>query len=58
VTVDGVDLAPDMIEYARRAATDTGLADRLAFTVGDVAHLPFPDQAFDLIVSSISQHHW
>lgn len=58
VTVDGVDLAPDMIEYARQAATDAGLADRLAFTVGDVARLPFPDQTFDLIVSSISQHHW
>jgi ubiquinone/menaquinone biosynthesis C-methylase UbiE len=58
LTVDGVDLAPDMIEYARREATDAGLANRIAFTVGDVAHLPFPDMTFDLIVSSISQHHW
>jgi ubiquinone/menaquinone biosynthesis C-methylase UbiE len=58
VTVDGVDLAPDMIEYARREATAAGLADRITFTVGDVAHLPYPDMTFDLIVSSLSQHHW
>ena len=58
MTVDGVDLAPDMIEYANREAADAGLANRVTFTVGDVAHLPFPDMTFDLIVSSISQHHW
>jgi ubiquinone/menaquinone biosynthesis C-methylase UbiE len=58
LTVDGVDLAPDMIEYARREAIAAGLADRITFTVGDVARLPYPDMTFDLIVSSISQHHW
>lgn len=52
--IDGVDLDPQMIEYARQH-TD---AERLTFTVGDVAHLPFPDETFTLIVSSISQHHW
>ena len=52
--IDGVDLAPEMIEYARRHTDD----DRLTFTVGDVAHLPYPDATFTLIVSSISQHHW
>lgn len=56
--VDGVDLSADMIAYARAATADAGLADRVTFTVGDVAHLPFPDGAFDLIVSSMSQHHW
>ena len=52
--VDGVDLEPRMIEFAR--AQDGG--DRVTFTVGDVARLPFPDATFDLIVSSLSQHHW
>ena len=52
--IDGVDLDPQMIEYAREHTA----ADRVAFTVGDVAHLPFPDETFTLIVSSISQHHW
>jgi ubiquinone/menaquinone biosynthesis C-methylase UbiE len=43
-----------MIEYARRQDP----SHRVTFTVGDVAALPYPDATFDLIVSSISQHHW
>jgi ubiquinone/menaquinone biosynthesis C-methylase UbiE len=26
--------------------------------VADVASLPFPDGSFDLVVSSLSMHHW
>ena len=28
------------------------------FERGDVAHLPYPDQSFDVVVSTISMHHW
>lgn len=56
--VDGLDLSEDMIAYAREAAADAGLGDRVTFTVGDVARLPYPDGTFDLVVSSMSQHHW
>lgn len=28
------------------------------FTGGDVADLPYPDRTFDLVVSTMSQHHW
>lgn len=52
--VDAVDLEPRMIEYARSRPD----AARVTFTVGDVARLPFPDDTFDLVVSSLSQHHW
>ncbi len=52
--VDGLDLEPKMIEYARTQDAD----GRVTFTVGDVAALPYPDASFDLIVSSLSQHHW
>jgi ubiquinone/menaquinone biosynthesis C-methylase UbiE len=52
--VVGVDLSPQMIDYARRQPG----AERITFTAADVADLPFPDGTFDLIVSSISQHHW
>jgi ubiquinone/menaquinone biosynthesis C-methylase UbiE len=55
LTVDGIDVTPEMIELARRNAAG---ADRVTFTVADVAKLPFPDATFDLIVSSLSQHHW
>jgi ubiquinone/menaquinone biosynthesis C-methylase UbiE len=56
--VDGLDLSEDMIAYARQAAVAAGLAGRVTFTVGDVADLPYPDGTFDLVVSSMSQHHW
>jgi ubiquinone/menaquinone biosynthesis C-methylase UbiE len=56
--VDGVDLSSPMVDRARRNAADAGLTDRVTFTVGDVAALPYPDASFDLVVSSISLHHW
>ena len=52
--IDAVDLEPRMIEFARRQ--DSG--GTVTFTVGDGADLPYPDATFDLIVSSMSQHHW
>jgi SAM-dependent methyltransferase len=34
------------------------VADRVTFQVGDVAALPFPDASFDVVVSTLSLHHW
>jgi ubiquinone/menaquinone biosynthesis C-methylase UbiE len=57
--VEGIDLSEEMIEHARRVAADAGaVPDRVSFTVGDVAGLHFPDDTFDLVVSTLSQHHW
>ena len=56
--VEGLDLSRPMVDRARRNAAEAGLADRVTFTVGDVAELPYPDASFDLVVSSISLHHW
>jgi ubiquinone/menaquinone biosynthesis C-methylase UbiE len=58
--VTGVDLDPAMIARAQ-ANTDrlgNGHGRRPAFLVGDVASLAFPDASFDLVVSSLSMHHW
>jgi ubiquinone/menaquinone biosynthesis C-methylase UbiE len=52
----GLDLAPDMVETARHNLA--GLGDRATAVVGDVSDLPFEDDSFDLIVSSLSLHHW
>jgi len=54
----GLDLDARMIELARGRATRAGLDDRVAFVVGDVAALPFPDATFDVVTSSFSVHHW
>ncbi len=51
----GVDLAPDMIDHARRNLD--GL-DGLELHAADVAALPFEDDRFDLVVSTYSSHHW
>lgn len=58
LTVTGIDISPDMIALARQRATATNLTDRLDFQVADVGALPFPDNEFDLVVSTLSLHHW
>jgi ubiquinone/menaquinone biosynthesis C-methylase UbiE len=56
--VDGLDISAEMVAYAQRAAGEAGLGERVEFTEGDVADLPYEDASFDLIVSTMSQHHW
>src|SRR5207247_8554257 len=46
--VVGVDLAPRMVEEARRK-TPPELAGRVTFQQADASQLPFPDAAFDLV---------
>jgi ubiquinone/menaquinone biosynthesis C-methylase UbiE len=54
----GLDIDADMLEHARRRAAAGGFADRSETVQGDVAALPFPGASFDLVVSSLSAHHW
>jgi SAM-dependent methyltransferase len=58
--VTGLDLDPAMIERARANAERSRDGDerRPEFIVGDVASLAFPDGSFDLVVSTLSMHHW
>lgn len=58
LAIDGLDLSPSMIEYACRAARAADLDEHVTFVVGDAADLPYDDHTFDLILSSMSQHHW
>lgn len=51
----GIDLSPSMLLWAGRHATTDG---RLRFIVGDAADLPFDDASVDLVVSTLSLHHW
>ena len=56
LTLTGVDLSPDMVSAAVRNLRP--FAGRATARVCDVTDLPFPDRSFDMIVSSISLHHW
>lgn len=58
--VTGLDLDPAMIERARANSDRAGNRGdrRPSFLVGDVASLPFAGDSFDLVVSTLSMHHW
>lgn len=56
--VVGIDLAPTMIELARDHAAQSVARERIRFEVADVAHLPFADAHFDVVMSSGSIKHW
>jgi len=58
VRLTGLDIDPAMVDRAVLRVRREGLDGRLAFVVGDVTALPFPDASFDLVTSSFSVHHW
>jgi ubiquinone/menaquinone biosynthesis C-methylase UbiE len=52
----GLDLSADMIAAARKNLREYG--DRADAVVGSVTSLPFDDDSFDVVVTSLSTHHW
>lgn len=56
--VTGIDLSDEMLDEAALYARRSGLGDRIAFNKGDAARIPFPDDSLDLVVSTLSLHHW
>jgi ubiquinone/menaquinone biosynthesis C-methylase UbiE len=50
----GVDAAPEMVRTAAATAGD----DRLTFVLGVAEQIGYPDETFDLIVSTTSFDHW
>jgi SAM-dependent methyltransferase len=49
--VTGLDLAPGLVETAKRLAAEEGLAIR--FDVGDCEDLPYEDASFDVVASAV-----
>ena len=54
----GIDLSDEMLAQAEEYAQAAGLGDRISFRKGDVQQIPFPDGSLDLVVSTLSLHHW
>ena len=57
IRVTGIDLSPDMVKIASRKAAKLGL-ENLDYRVGNASSLPFDDREFDLVISTLSFHHW
>lgn len=55
--VVGVDLTPEMLSLARRAAKERG-AHNVSFGRADVERLPFPNGCFDLVTCRRAAHHF
>ena len=58
LTMTGLDVSPSMVKKAQKNMQEEGLSDSVPIRVGNASNLPFPDQSFDLIVSTGSIHHW
>ncbi|OPY25620.1 MAG: hypothetical protein A4E28_03053 [Methanocella sp. PtaU1.Bin125] len=55
--VIGVDLSADMVKMAGEDAGRRGLKN-VGFRQGNASELPFKDREFDLVLSTLSFHHW
>jgi ubiquinone/menaquinone biosynthesis C-methylase UbiE len=53
--VHGIDISPKMIAAARKEAQKQDLA--VDFRVGSITDLPYPDAAFDAVITNIMFHH-
>jgi ubiquinone/menaquinone biosynthesis C-methylase UbiE len=58
MAVIGLDLSQEMVETASGNARESGLADRVTFVKGSVDKVPYPEASFDVVVSTLSLHHW
>jgi ubiquinone/menaquinone biosynthesis C-methylase UbiE len=56
--VTGVDLSDAMLTQAIANARMAGVTHQTDFRTADAALLPFPDASLDLVVSTLSLHHW
>jgi ubiquinone/menaquinone biosynthesis C-methylase UbiE len=56
--VIGVDLSDEMLAQAGENAQSAGLAGQVSYRHGDARQIPFPDGSLDLVVSTMSLHHW
>jgi ubiquinone/menaquinone biosynthesis C-methylase UbiE len=55
--VVGLDLTPEMLDQGRREAEQQGLMN-VVLEQGEAESLPYPNDAFDLVVTRFSLHHF
>jgi ubiquinone/menaquinone biosynthesis C-methylase UbiE len=50
--VTGLDVSAEMLAHGREIVKDAGMSERISFQEGDVANLPFDNNAFDWVWST------
>lgn len=53
----GIDLTPAMLEQAQKTQREQGVTN-VSWELGDVAALPYPDGAFDIVTCRFAFHHF
>ena len=56
--VVGIDLAQAMVDHATDRARTNDLGSRLRFEVADAVAMPITEASIDVVVSTLSLHHW
>ncbi|MCL4534052.1 MAG: class I SAM-dependent methyltransferase [Bacteroidetes bacterium] len=56
--VTGIDPSEEMVRLAAENARRRDLEGRVNFSKGTAESIPFPDGSFDVVVSTLSLHHW
>jgi ubiquinone/menaquinone biosynthesis C-methylase UbiE len=54
----GIDSSSAMVTKARQNISAAGMSDAIEVKEGSADHIPFPDQSFDIVISTASIHHW
>ena len=54
----GIDSSAAMITQAKQNVAHAGLSEFIEIKEGSASRIPFPDQSFDIVVSTVSMHHW
>lgn len=54
----GVDMSAEVLAQAETYAAQYHFGDSVTFKKGSAQAVPFPDETFDLVVSTLSLHHW
>ena len=54
----GIDSSAAMITQAKQNVAEAGLSEFIEVKEGSAGQIPFPDRTFDIVVSTVSMHHW
>ncbi len=56
--IEAIDISPAMVRIASKNAKDADLSGHVQFRYGSAESIPFEDGYFDLVISTLSFHHW